>query len=193
MQSTSMSLLDRLKSARPAESDWTRLNRVYLSLILGWLGRVPGLGVEAEDLAQEVLVILIRKIPEFDRQREGSFRAWLRQITVNQVRTWRRRHDREHRVGLDPADGFLDQWADPRSELTGEWDRAHDQHVTAKLLAAVRPDFGSATWQAFQRFAIDGLPAAIVGGELGMSENAVIQAKARVLQRLRAEAGELLR
>ena len=193
MQSTSMSLLDRLKSARPEESDWARLNRVYLSLILGWLGRVPGLGGEAEDLAQEVLVILVRKIPEFDRRREGSFRAWLRQITVNQVRTWRRRHGRTPRVGFDPTDGFLDRLADPRSELAGEWDREHDQHVTAKLLAAVRPDFTPTTWHAFQRFAIDGLPAAVVAEELGISENAVIQAKARVLQRLRAEAGELLR
>ena len=193
MQSTSMSLLDRLKSDRPDEGDWARLNRVYLSLILGWLGRVPGLGGEAEDLAQEVLVILVREIPRFNRRREGSFRAWLLQITVNQVRTWRRRHGRIPRVGLDPADGFLDRLADPRSELAEEWNREHDQHVTQKLLAAVRPDFTPATWLAFQRFAFDGVSAAVVANELGISENAVIQAKARVLQRLRAEAGELLR
>jgi DNA-directed RNA polymerase specialized sigma24 family protein len=91
MNSTSVSLLDRLKAARPHASDWTRLQGIYLPLIRNWLGRVPGLGAEADDLAQEVFIVVIRELPRFERQREGSFRAWLRQVTVNRVRTYRRR------------------------------------------------------------------------------------------------------
>jgi DNA-directed RNA polymerase specialized sigma24 family protein len=72
---TSISLLDRLRTARPESSDWDRLQEVYLPLIRRWLGRVPGLGAEVDDLAQEVFVILVRQIPHFDRRREGSFRA----------------------------------------------------------------------------------------------------------------------
>jgi RNA polymerase sigma-70 factor (ECF subfamily) len=193
MHPTSVSLLDRLRLARPEDSDWNRLQDLYLPLILGWLGRVPGLGNEAEDLAQEVLVILVHEIPRFDRRREGSFRAWLRQVTVNKVRTWRKQRQRRPSVGLDPADGFLDRLADPAGDLAREWDKEHDRHVTQKLLTAVRPDFSPTTWEAFQKFALDGLPATVVAGELGISENAVIQAKARILKRLREEAGELLR
>ena len=193
MSPTSVSLLDRLKSARPDASDWDRLEDLYRPLILGWLGRVPGLGGEAEDLAQEVLVTLVREIPRFDRLREGSFRAWLRQVAVNQVRTWRKQRRRRPSVGLDPADGFLDRLADPAGDLAREWDQEHDRHVTRKLLAAVRPDFSPTTWEAFRKFALDGLPAAVVAGELGISENAVIQSKSRILKRLREEAGELLR
>ncbi len=59
-------------------------------------------------------------------------------------------------------------------------------------MAVVQPDFSPATWEAFRRFALEGQPAARVAGELGMSENAVIRSKARVLKRLREEAGELL-
>jgi RNA polymerase sigma-70 factor (ECF subfamily) len=193
MQPTSLSLLDRLKSARPDGPDWARLQEMYRPLILGWLGRVPGLGSEVEDLAQEVLVILVREIPRFDRRREGSFRAWLRQVAVNQVRTWRRQRHRRPAVGLDLTDGFLDQLADPAGNLAREWDREHDRHVTQKLLAAVRPDFQPTTWEAFQKFALDGLPASVVAVELGISENAVIQSKSRILKRLREEAGELLK
>ena len=193
MSPTSVSLLDRLKSARPDASDWDRLQDLYRPLILGWLGRVPGLGGEAEDLAQEVLVTLVREIPRFDRLREGSFRAWLRQVAVNQVRTWRKQRRRRPSTGLDPADGFLDRLADPAGDLAREWDKEHDCHVTQKLLAAVRPDFSPTTWEAFRKFALDGLPAAVVAGELGISENAVIQSKSRILKRLREEAGELLR
>jgi hypothetical protein len=82
MNPTSLSLLDRLKVARPDASDWNRLQGVYLPLIERWLRRVPGLGDESADLAQEVLVVVFRTVPRFDRQREGSFRAWLRQVTA---------------------------------------------------------------------------------------------------------------
>ena len=192
MTPTSVSLLDRLKGARPDASDWSRLQGIYLPLISRWLGRVPGLGVEADDLAQEVFVVVIRELPRFERQREGSFRAWLRQVTVNKVRTHRRRMYRRPTAGRDATDGFLQSLADPNGELAREWDSDHDRHVFQKLLAIVQPDFSAATWDAFRRFAIDGQPAARVAEELGLSVNAVVQAKSRVLKRLREEAGDLL-
>jgi RNA polymerase sigma-70 factor, ECF subfamily len=189
---TSLSLIERLKGAPPDASDWGRLQGIYLPMIEGWLRRVPGLGDESADLAQEVLVVVFRKIGHFDRQREGSFRAWLRQVTVNQVRNYRRQRQRRPAAGLDHADGFLDQLSDPAGELAREWDRDHDQRVVERLLALVQADFNPKTWQAFQRFGVDGEPAAKVAAELGMTENSVILAKARVLKRLREEAGELL-
>jgi len=192
MNVTSVSLLDRLKVARPDASDWNRLQGNYLPLISRWLGRVPGLGVEADDLAQEVFVVLIREIPRFERQREGSFRAWLRQVTVNKVRTHRRKRHRRPAAGLDPANGFLDSLADPNGDLAREWDLDHDRHVFQNLLAIVQPDFQATTWEAFRRFALDGLPAVKVAEEMGVTINSVIQSKSRVLKRLREEAGELL-
>jgi RNA polymerase sigma-70 factor (ECF subfamily) len=192
LKPTSLSLLDRLRVARPESSDWNRLQEVYLPLIQRWLARVPGLGDESADLAQEVLVVVFREVARFDRRREGSFRAWLRQVTVNKVRNYRRKLQRRPVVGLDPTDGFLERLADPNGDLAREWDRDHDRHVVEKLLALVQPDFSPKTWRAFQRFGIDGAPAALVAAELGLSENAIILAKSRVLKRLREEAGELL-
>ena len=64
-------------------------------------------------------------------------------------------------------------------------------HVVQKLLALVQPDVSPASWAAFQRFAVDSIPAGRVAGELGLSENAVVLAKSRVLKRLREEAGNL--
>jgi RNA polymerase sigma-70 factor, ECF subfamily len=189
---TSLSLLDRLKVARPEASDWSRLQEIYLPLIERWLSRVPGLGDESADLAQDVLVVVFREVPRFTRQREGSFRAWLRQVTVNKVRNYRRKRQRRPAVGLDQAEGFLERLSDPNGDLAREWDRDHDQQVVQKLLGLVKPAISAMTWAAFQRFAVDGIPAVRVAEELGLSENAVILAKARVLKRLRQEAGELL-
>jgi RNA polymerase sigma-70 factor (ECF subfamily) len=190
---TSVSLLDRLKVARPDASDWRRLQGIYLPLIRRWLARVPGLGDEADDLAQEVFLVVVRELPRFERRREGSFRAWLRRVTVNRARGHCRRRRRLPAVGLDPALGFLDRLEAPDGDLAREWDRDHDHHVFERLLAIVQPDFQPATWEAFRRFALDGVPAARVAEESGLSENAVLQAKSRILKRLRAEAGELLK
>ena len=192
MTPTSVSLLDRLRAAGPDASDWNRLHAVYLPLIERWLGRVPGLGAESADLAQEVLVVVFRELPRFERQRQGSFRAWLRQVTVNKIRNYRRQRHRRPAAGLDPAARFLERLADSNDDLAREWDQDHDKHVVQKLLAIVQPDFNPTTWAAFQRFGIEGLPAAKVAEELGLSINAVVLAKSRVLKRLREEAGDLL-
>ncbi len=85
MNQTSVSLLDRLKRAAPDASDWGRLQDVYLPLVRLWLGRIPGLAGDADDLAQEVFIVVVRELPRFERRRLGSFRNWLRQVTVNKV------------------------------------------------------------------------------------------------------------
>ena len=193
VEPTSVSLLDRLKVARPEAVDWERLQDIYMPLVRRWLRRVPGLGDEADDLAQEVFVVVVRELPRFERRREGSFRAWLRTITANKALNYCKQRDRRPTVGIDQAEGFLDQMADPDSDLARQWDREHDEHVVRKLLAAVEGDFKPTTWEAFRRLALDGLPAARVAEELGMPENAVLLAKSRVIRRLRREPGDLLR
>jgi RNA polymerase sigma-70 factor, ECF subfamily len=152
---TSVSLLDRLNLARPDVSDWHRLQGVYLPLIRRWLARVPGLGDEADDLAQDVFVVVVRELRRFERRREGPFRARLRQVKVNQARSHCRRRRRRPAVGLDQAVGFLERLEAPN----GEWDRDHDHHASERLLAIVQPDFqpttgkhsGDSHWMGFRQ------------------------------------------
>ncbi len=113
-------------------------------------------------------------------------------VTANRVRTWRRTHARQPAVGFDPADEFLSQLEDPHSELSRRWDEEHDRHVFEKLLAAVEGDFDPKTWRAFRLFALEDRKAAEAAAELGISENAVLLAKSRVLKRLREEAAGLI-
>ena len=193
MEPTSLSLIDRLKVAPPEDNEWQRLQGIYLPLIQRWLQRVPGLAAEADDLAQEVFVVVIRELARFERRREGSFRAGC----------GRSRRTRPGTIASSAAGGrpsrwirprdSWSSWSIPRATLAREWDREHDEHVVRKLLAAVKGDFGATTWAAFCRLALDGLPAARVAEELGMPENAVLLAKSRVMRRLRREAGDLLR
>jgi RNA polymerase sigma-70 factor, ECF subfamily len=193
MNTTSSSLLDRLKQAKPDDPDWQRLRDIYVPLIRRWLGAFPDLHDEADDLAQEVFLALIRDLPAFERRRTGSFRAWLRQVTTNRVRAnIKARRKRPAVARGAETEAVLAQLEDPESSLSRQWEQDHDRHVFQRLLEIVRPDFEAATWTAFTQFTLDDRPAARVAKELGMSESAVVQAKHRVLKRLREEAGVLI-
>jgi RNA polymerase sigma-70 factor, ECF subfamily len=191
---TSLSLLERLQQAGSDHPDWQQLDYLYRPLIRSWLTRVPGMASEVEDLTQEVLLVLFRELPRFQRRRDGAFRAWLRQITVNRVRGCLDIRRRRPRLAAraDDTDAFLHQLADPDGDLSRQWDDDHDRHVFGKLLAIVRQDFQPQNWEAFIRFALEGRPAAEVAGELSMTEDAVLKAKFRILKRLREEATGLL-
>ena len=191
---TSVSLLDRLKSAEPDDPQWRRLHDIYEPWILRWLARVPELRDEAHDVTQEVLVIVVRELPNFQRQRDGSFRRWLSNVLLNRLRSHWKQRRRRPLVGVDSdsVDGFLEQLEDPTSALSRQWNEEHDQFVLQRLMAAVERDFSATTWEAFRRTALGEEPAASVAADLGMSVNAVLTAKSRVLRRLREEAAGLI-
>jgi RNA polymerase sigma-70 factor (ECF subfamily) len=189
---TSVSLLERLRN-QPDESAWQRLDALYRPLIRRWLLRDPTLHDEAGDLVQEVLTTVVRDLPHFQRGRAGSFRCWLRTITWNRLQAfWQARRHRPQPLGGDAHGSILAQLEDPRSALSRQWDEEHDRHVVRRLMELIELEFEPATLQAFRRTVFDGVKAAEVAAELGISVNAVLLAKSRVLKRLRREAEELI-
>lgn len=193
MDATSVSLLDRLRE-EPSDVSWARLVDLYSPLIRNWLGRNALFGQDADDQVQEVLLVVFRKLPEFRREPHvGAFRRWLKGITVNCLRRfWRARKARPAATGADDSLAMLDNLEDATSELSLLWDREHDQHVTKQLLTMIENEFEARTWAAFRRVTFDGVPAADVAAELGISANAVFIAKSRVLSRLRQVGDGLL-
>jgi len=193
MSATSASLLDRLKGD-PQSSAWQRLVEIYEPLVRGWLRRQHLIESDADDLVQEVMAVVVRRLPEFEHNgRIGAFRTWLKTITTNCLRDhWRSGRRRPTATGDSDFQQLLAQLEDPTSSLSKTWDQDHDRHVTRQLLQMLRGDFEPTTWRAFQRTALDGVPAAQAAEELGITSNAVFIAKSRVLARLRQEAAGLI-
>lgn len=188
MSDTSVSLLERL-SLQPDEDSWKRFVDLYVPLIRGWLRRYGVTQQDAEDLAQDVLTVAVRELPGFHHsQQRGAFRHWLRAVTVNRLRVlWRTRRYGAIATGDSDVARMLDQLADANSSLSAVWDRQHDEHVARRLMELIQPQFEPKTWQAFRSVVLDEMKAAEVARELGMSANAVLVAKSRVLARLRQE------
>jgi RNA polymerase sigma-70 factor (ECF subfamily) len=193
MSDTSASLLDRLRKA-PGSSEWQRFVDLYSPLIRGWLRRHSLAPHDSDDVVQEVMTVIVRKLPAFQKEpRTGAFRGWLRSITVNCVREfWHRRCGKAGTVASADVDKVLNELEDPASDLSGLWDREHDRHVMQQLLEMIRPNFEANTWKAFCRVALDGLSATETAAELGMTVNAVFIAKSRVMTQLRQEAQGLV-
>lgn len=195
MAHTSLSLLQQLQDRdRPDNESWTRLVELYSPLIRGWLRRHGMTGQDADDVVQEILSVVFRRLPDFQRNdRTGSFRAWLRTITVNCLRDfWKSQRRRRAKTGTNETQEMLDQLADEHSELSGIWNREHDRHVTKYLLELIRPEFSEQTWEAFHRVAVVGDVAKDVAAALGITLNAVYISRSRVLTRLRHEGQGLL-
>ena len=112
--------------------------------------------------------VLVRELPGFHRQRNGSFRHWLRTIIKHRVLAHHRaRQNRPQTLGAPLEESPLAQLSDPKSELSLQWDQEHDRYVLRRLLELVEPMFEPKTLAAFRRVVFDEVPAAQVAEELG--------------------------
>jgi RNA polymerase sigma-70 factor (ECF subfamily) len=182
MHTTSVSLLQRLRQ-RPDADAWARLVRLYTPLLLHWARRLGLQDADAADLVQDVLVVLVQKLPEFEYHPGKSFRGWMRTVLMNK---WR---DRPHRGAPAPLDSAVQPQA-PAEETLEE--REYRLFVLGQAMRIMATDFEPETWQACWETVVLGRPAAEVAAELGLSVNAVYLAKSRVLTRLRQDLAGLL-
>ena len=142
MQPTSLSLLELLKDGSDP-SAWQSMLTIYQPLIKKWLGRLGTPESERNDLSQNVLAIVVSKLPDFEHAgRTGSFRAWLRNITRNcLLEFWRKNKFTPVATGKTSFQENLNQLADNTSELSQIWDKEYDEHVLASLLKMIRMNF----------------------------------------------------
>lgn len=193
METTSLSLLERACQNSDTEA-WRALADIYTPWLRRWCRKSGLQESDVDDVVQDVLVVVARELPNFRHNRRvGAFRAWLRGILVHRLQDLQRR--RQHRpaaMGGTECLEWLQKFADPQGELSRLWDQQHDRHVLQQLLTRVESRFSESTVQAFRRVVLDQVGADDAARELGLSLNAVVVAKCKVLKELRREARGLL-
>lgn len=187
--STSASLLERVR--RLDGDAWERLCALYSPVVYGWCRRAGLQESDAADVVQNVFRSVLRGIGDFrGKTRVGSFRGWLWAITRNEVRLfYRTQGSVPQALGGSEAQRRFAEQPDGTTDLdAAEPDSAQTRRrVVHRALELVRGDFSKSTWAAFSQISFEGRSISEVAANLGMAENAVRQAKFRVLRRLREE------
>ena len=177
------------------EAAWDTLVALYTPLVFQWC-RWWGLQHEdAADVLQEVFQAVATHITDFRKRQPGdTFRGWLRTITRNKVHDHFRRSGRQPEgAGGTDAQRRLAQIPAPQPpEDDNAFEQKTERALFHRALELVRGEFEERTWQAFWRTAVEERAPNDVAAELAMTPGAVRVAKSRVLQRLRAELGDLL-
>ena len=84
---TSGSLIECI-TGKPTEDDWRRLDDLYQPLLRAWMARAGVADSDADDLVQEILLVVFREVAGFEWRGQGAFRAWLRTILAHRVRDY---------------------------------------------------------------------------------------------------------
>lgn len=187
MESTSASLLLRLKSKNNNVA-WARFVQLYTPMIYFWARKCGVQSEDAADLVQDVLTLLLKKLPEFQYDSSKSFRSWLRTVTMNKLRD----RFRLKQLPVENASlSMLGRIVDP-AEAEKVWDSLYQKELVARAIELMKSEFTESTWQACRQYVIEGKPAAEVAENLGVSVWTIYSAKSRLLNRLRQELDGLL-
>ena len=187
MDTTSVSLLHRLQKTREPRA-WEQFVQLYVPLIYHWAKNHGFSHADRNEVVQEVLIVMAKKLPQFEYDPNLRFRGWLRTITVNKANDLHRKKSREV---LTQGDAELSGISvDPESDLFEEKNyREFLIHQARKLMES---EFEPTTWRACWLHVTEKRSAEDIGRELGISANAVRVAKSRVMRRLREELAGLL-
>ena len=186
---TRISILARVQNTQIGSS-WNEFAEIYDGLIQGWLSRQNVQSQDADDIRQEVMTVVYRKISQFEHNgRTGAFRSWLKNITSNCLRDHWKKRKRQGGVAGPDLEQLADQLADSSSQQSVMWNAEHDRHVLSRMLDHVGERLSEKSVSVFKRIVIGQEEAEEVATDFGMTLGAARVAQHRVLKALK-ELGE---
>ena len=189
---TRASLLEKVRQPRNDHKSWSEFVALYGPFLLRFLRRRSVRGEEALDLVQEVLLIVARKIGDFEYDPNRSFRAWLCTVASNQAKKLYRKEGRR-----SPAPGgtshleWIHELSDPSEgdgdAIEAEWRK----NVLEQAMIQVRAKVKETTWKSFELCSLQNLEPAEAAKRLGISIGSVYTNVSRVLTGLRKAVEEI--
>lgn len=186
VDTTKPDLLDRARSE--AAEAWEEIVIQYSPLIYHWARHMDLQPADAANVVQETFQSVFNHLKAYEPQSgKGSFRKWLKTITVNKARDHLRKKIKQeqalggtgwHKNVENIADLNQDQLSDPDSYQTTDL-------VLTAALEQVRNRVNKKTFRAFYLLTIEGWTSTEVAEELEMTPQAVRMAKIRVIKNLR--------
>ena len=188
---TRASLLNRLKDPDDSAS-WNEFYRMYRDLIYSVARRASLSEQEADEVVQDTLISVARKMPGFTYDAsKDSFKGWLLTLTW-----WRIKDQLERRARLAKRDQLhspraaeeqgtrtatIERVPDPAGErLTAVWEEEWDKHLLQIALARIKRQAHPQQYQIYHLHVILGQAPREVAHALNVSTAHVYLAKHRV-------------
>ena len=183
---TRRSLLSRLKNWNDQES-WQDFFDTYWKLIYGAAIKSGLSDVEAQEVVQETVITVTKKIKEFKTDPAfGSFKAWLLHLTrwriADQLRKRRRPGGANwRRTDKTSTTSTVEKIPDPAGlELESIWDEEWEKNLIDAALERVKRQVNARQYQIFYLYMIKKLSVRSVAKSLGVNIGQVYLAKHRV-------------
>jgi len=186
---TRHSLIQRLQDGGD-NAAWEEFASIYRPVIVRIALRKQMQFDDAEDLAQQVLLLVLKNINKWKSDpARARFRTWLQTVVRNATMNALSRRPKDQASGGTDSLQQLHQRPDKADSLSFdlEWQRETLRWVAQQ----VRGEFESMTWTAFWDTAIEQSPAQEVAEKIGKSVGAVYIARSRVMQRIKQRIAEL--
>ena len=191
MPTTRVTLLARLRQDPTDQAAWDVFVERYGRHIYRWCRLWKLQDADAEDVTQEILVKLARKLRDFRYDPSRSFRSWLKTLAHH---AWRDFVDSPRRAQAAAGDGRvweLMQSLEAREDLVQKLQEAFDHDLLDAATVRVRLRVAPHTWEVFRLVALEGLPVAEVAAAVQMQVAMVYVAKRKVQKMLQEEIQKL--
>jgi RNA polymerase sigma-70 factor (ECF subfamily) len=181
-----MTLLWRIQQTPSDQAAWAEFVTRYGWRIERWCREWGLQEADCKDVAQTVLMKLLKAMQCSRYDPSQKFRAWLKTITHH---AWQDlvRGRREIVEGGNAASDDPLQTLAARDDLGEQLETAYEQELVECALVRVRPRVQPSTWEAFHLTVFDKLSGAEAAAQLGMAVTSVYKSKSNVLKLLQAE------
>jgi RNA polymerase sigma-70 factor (ECF subfamily) len=190
---TRETLIGRVRNQYDDQS-WAEFEKVYRGYIFAIIRKLNIAQHDAEDLAQQVLVKVWKKLPELEVAPSGRFRNWLSTVTKNCVVDFARKRKREAELMKDAASekeiSYLSKIRVSDAERVSE--ELWRKHLTKLALNNIEPLFSGKAMEVFQ-LTLEGVGDQKIAAKLGLKVNSVYRLRFRVKDKLIQEILRLRR
>lgn len=185
MDSTRISLVLRLRNAGDVAS-WNEFSELYGPALFRVALKRGLQAADAENLVQEVMLSVAQTIDTWlEKDRRGSFRAWLLTIARNEsIKIITRRSTRSTSPGGGEHEAMLHATVDQDS-LSSEIDWEYRRSVFQWAAEQVQESVNEVTWRAFWLTSVEGCSLDYAAKSLGIGLGQVYCARSRVMSKIK--------
>jgi len=206
---TRWSLIERLKDWDD-EASWRDFFSTYRGLIYGVACKAGLTDTEAQEVVQETVIAVAKKMPEFKCGCDkGSFKGFLLQITTRRIADQFRKRPRSGQASPESAPSeapplrsgptpdesgtaTIERVPDPSgNDLERVWNKEWEKHVIDAALARVKTRADPEQFQMFELHVLREVPVKEVARTLGVTAAQIYFAKYKIARLLKRETARL--